>query len=111
MRSQIEAFPARWNRHRNFVLPLDGARQCLLLRRLAVDQKYALERRRGGIKPRQQFALIGVAAELVKLYHLGAEPHHVAEDGHLRTLFDNLAPECMLRLETGNKNRVPRIFD
>ena len=78
---------------------------------LAMHQKDASQRGRQRLDPRDQLALIGVAAEFVEAGDLRPDAHGLAEDSHLRPLLNQLAAEGVLRLKSGDEHGIARVLD
>src|SRR5260370_843460 len=61
--------------------------------------------------PLYQFPLGGVRPKFVEAGDFRLHPQRLAAKAHLGPFLHQLAPERVLRLKTGDQNRIPRIFD
>src|SRR5581483_4796422 len=80
---QFERLAGSRDHHIQPVFAADQVRQRLLLLCLTVDQKYLAQVGRLRLQPRQQFPLVGVAAEFVETGDFGAHAHWLAKNVHL----------------------------
>jgi hypothetical protein len=76
-----------------------------------VDEEDALESGGDGADPFDEFALVGVAAEVVEDEDSGIEVEHFAEDADLRLVVNELAAEGVGGLIAGDDDEVARVFD
>ena len=74
-------------------------------------RKTRLQVRRQRLEPRQQLALVGVAAQFVEAGHFRPHRHRLAEDAHLLPLLHQLAAQRVGGLEAGDEHRVARVLD
>src|SRR5579883_3194179 len=66
-----------------------------------LHQEDAAQGRDHRTNPIEQFALIGVGAQLVQTRNFRAYPHRLAENAHFRPFLDQLPAQGVLRHEAG----------